>query len=675
MKLTLRGLFPYLFLLLFVAALFFALQLGSLPPADFTFSNGTEPQSVDPAQAKGAPEGRIINAIFEGLYRSMPDPEDPTQMVPVPALAASHDISDDLRTYTFHIRPGVKWTNGEPVTSHDWIFSWQRFLHPETAATYSYQLWYIENAARYTSSQVREGDRIEVELTDRPRRGQLFPRGTIVSGKLTKIETYTAAGKLIEPLSDVEEESGHGEEGEASPTYRLFFVDTVPETDGTVQWDASPTPRVFYAQGTPTNIVAKHKGAEAALHVLLHFSEVGIRAPDPQTLEIELEHPTPYFLELAAFYPMYPVNRTCIETHGFPEWTKPENIVTCGPYEIDLWRIRDRIRLVKSPTYWDIRNVKLNVIDALAVQADTTQLNMYMSGQMQWATVVPTSVIPELQERDRQKKKQPGRENERNDLLIAPMATTYFYRVNTTRPPLDNPKVRQALNLVINKQVIVDYVTRAGQIPATGLVPPGIPDYERAESPGYNPERARELLAEAGFPDGRGMRPIQILYNTSEGHKAIAEVIQQQWKKNLQINVELRNVEWGVYLTTVRDMDYDIARAGWIADYPDPNTFLDMFVTNGENNETGWSHAHYDQLLLDARSESDPQRRMEILHAAEEIFVTEMPVLPIYFYVSSNMVRPYVKNFYPNLQDEHPLHILEIDEALREKIHEMEGLK
>lgn len=666
MKWSIRGLFPYVFPLIFVVALFFALRMGSLPPADFTFSNGTEPQTIDPAKSTGAPEGRIINAIFEGLYRNMPDPDDPNNMIPMPAMAKSHDVSDDLKTYTFHMRDGAKWTNGEPVTAYDWDFSWMRFLHPESGTQYGYQLWYIKNAKRYTTGDIHEGDRVEVELADRKDRAQMFPRGTMVSGILKKVNTYPEGAAKSD-------DAGHGGHGEGESTYKIYTVDCVPEKDGKPDWDGKTTERVFYQSGTPQVYLDKHPGAEEAMHVLLHFSEVGIKAPDEKTLVIELESPTPYFLELASFYPMHAINRTCVETFGYPDWTKPENIVTCGPYQIQERRIRDRIRLKKNPTYWGADDVKLETIDALAVQSNTTQLNMFMSGQMEWATDIPNPVLDDLKEMDKEKKKEPGRENESDDLLIAPMLSTYFYRVNTNRPPLDNPKVRQALNLAINKQEIVDFVTRGGQIPAGSLVPPGITGYEGPPTESYDPERARALLKEA--LGGKKMRPIQILYNTSEGHKSIAEVIQQQWKQNLHIDVQLRNVEWGVYLTTVREMDYDVARAGWIGDYPDPNTFLDMFVTGGENNETGWSNKKYDGLIESARSEADPEKRFAMLREAEEILVDEMPILPIYFYVSINMVRPYVKNFYPNLQDLHPLHILEIDEEQREKIREWEGLE
>jgi len=653
MRITFRGIFPYLFPLIFFAALIPVFQLSSLPPADFTFSNGTEPQSVDPAKSTGAPEGRIINAIFQGLYTKVPNPENTLDMLPVPGLASGHELSEDKLTYTFHIRPDANWSNGDPIVADDWVFSWMRFLHPESAAEYSYQLWYLKNGRKYTTNQLEEGDRVEIEV-DRPDPTQLFPRGTIVSGILTKIDEHEV------------------QDGNESKIHKVYTVDCVATKDGEIDWDGEKTTRSFRTEGVPESLAPK---AEVVRNVLIHFSEVGVRAVDDKTLEVELAYPTPYFLDLVAFYPTYPVNRRCVEEYGFPDWTLPENIVTSGAYKIKFRRIRDRIRLVKNPDYWDADNVSLNVIDALAVQSETTQLNMYKSGQIDWALTVPNTVIPLLVDQDDKKLEDPERLGERRDLLINPMLTTYFYRVNVNRPPLDNPKVRQALNLAINKQEIVEFVTQGGQIPAQTVVPPGLGEYESPQTDDYNPDLARKLLAEAGYPNGEGMRPISILYNTNEGHKQIAEVIQQQWKRTLGIDIQLRNLEWGVYLTTVREMDYDVARAGWIADYPDPNTWLDMFVTDGENNQTGWSNPQYDELITQSGQEGDASKRLVMLNEAETILTDERPILPVYFYVSVNMVQPYVKHFYPNLEDLHPLHILEIDEELRDKIREREGLK
>ncbi|MCC9609639.1 peptide ABC transporter substrate-binding protein [Blastopirellula sp. JC732] len=660
MKFPLRYLLPLFLLGLSAIALATVFQFSDLPPADFTFANGTEVKSVDPKMVTGAPEGRVIEALFEGLYQRLPSEEDPTVLVAAPGQATSYELSEDKLTYTFHIREDSVWSNGEPVTAHDWVFSWQRFLHPQLPSEYAYQLWYVKNAEKYSLSKVEVGDRVEIELPDRAgpkmfpatdgNSEQHFPRGTILSGILKKVTAVA------------------GDEG------KIFEVEVKPTKDGKIAWDAPGEIKKFVklseSDAIRNQILKDDPKVQPVNFLTIHFDEVGIKAPDDHTLVVTLTNPTPYFLDLVAFYPMHPVNRTCIETYGYPEWTKPENIVSNGAFTLEFRRIRDRIRLRKNPKYWDAENVKLNIIDVLAVQSDTTVLNMYMNGQIDWGITVPTPALPSLLKRDAEKP-----EGSQSDMRIAPMLTTYFYRINTTRPGLDNPKVRRALNLAINKQEIVDYVTKAGQIPATSYVPPGLAGYGGGHTGEYDPEEARRLLAEAGYPGGKGLPKVQILYNTHEGHKDIASVVQQQLKKNLQIDVELRNLEWSVFLASSRNLEYDIARAGWIADYPDPNTFLDMFVTGGENNQTGWSNAEYDQLIRDAQAEADPVKRLEMLSKAEQILMDEMPILPIYYYVSLNIVRPYVKNFYPNIQDLHPLHILEIDEAEKARIFEAEGLR
>lgn len=666
MKFPLRYLLPFFFFALSAIAFATIFQFRDLPPADFTFANGTEVKSIDPKMVTGTPEGRVIEALFEGLYQRLPNPDDLTTMVTAPGQAVSYDLSEDKLIYTFHIRDNAVWTNGEPVTAHDWVFSWQRFLHPQLPSEYAYQLWYVKNAEKYSLSKIDPGDRVEIELPDRPgpkeipatdgNSDQHYPRGTTLAGILKAKEEVTI-GK-----------------GEKAKKGTIFEVDVKPTKEGQVDWDANGEVQKFVRLSEPDAVLAKIKqeypNVKLVNFVTINFDEVGIKATDDHTLVVTLNNPTPYFLDLVAFYPMHPVNRTCIETYGYPAWTKPENIVTNGPFTLESRRIRDRIRLRKNPKYWDAETVKLNIIDAIAVQSDTTVLNMYMNGQIDWGITVPVPALPEMLRRDAARP-----DGAEPNMRIAPMLTTYFYRINTTRPPLDNPKIRRALNLAINKKAIVDFVLKAGQIPADSLVPPGLLGYHGGHADEFNPAEAQRLLAEAGYPGGKGLPKVQILYNTHEMHKDIASVVQQQLKKNLQIDVELRNLEWSVYLASQKSLEFDLSRAAWTADYPDPNTFLDMFVSGGENNQTGWSNAEYDQLIRDAQAESDPVKRLEMLSRAEQILMDEMPIIPIYSYVSLNIVRPYVKNFYPNLQDLHPLHILEIDEAEKQRIFESEGLR
>ncbi len=621
---TIRKLFPLVAFAALVSAIFWATSLGTLPPAEFTFNNGTEPKSLDPAQVTGSPEGRIVRALFEGLYRPNPETLEP---LPAMALTANPDeiLSEDGRIYTFPLRTGAVWSDGQPVTAEDFRWSWQRLLHPETGSQYHFVLSaYVVNAAKYNAGIVDPGDQVEIELPDRSRSQQLFPRGTMLYGKLLTIERPEALS--------LDTDSG----GEASQNKRKWIY-TV-EIDGVAR---------RFSQQPPIN-----DAVEKCRHVLLDFDQVGIRVLDPYRLEVELNSPTPYFLYLMQFYVTVPVNRSCIEQHGYPDWIRPENIVVNGPFQIDFRRLRDRVRLKKNEHYWDASSVQLQTVDALAVESSTTGLNMYLDGDVDWMPSPPSEVIPQLEGR--------------RDYHSMSSLSIYFYRLNVTRKPFDDPLVRMALSRAVDRERICKSILRAGQEPAYSLVPPVLPHYSAAQAPEYNLEAARRLLAQAGYPGGRGLRSIEILFNTSDGHRKIAEAIQQDWQR-LGIDVRLRNLEWQTYLSTTRKMDYDVARAGWIGDYPDPNTFLDLFVTDGVQNETGWGNREFDQLIENATRESNPEKRMQILHRAEEIIMGELPVMPLYFYVSTNLVKPYVRGFFSNSQDLHPLISISIDQAARKR--------
>lgn len=655
-----RRYFPFIAGAMLLAALAWAIPFNPTPPAEFSFGNGDEPKTIDPALATGAPEGRILNALFEGLLRSLPDEDaEPNEsgmmaMKPQPAMAESYTISDDGKVYTFKIRKGAVWSNDEPVTAHDFLFSWQRTLHPETASEYAYQLHYIVGAQAYNFSQVKVGDQVEVELRDRPDPVQLFPRGTIERGILREIILPPTKPEDISKLSEEKQKEAKA----VQRASRTFVVDVKPEIDGKLDLNAKGVTKRYQMLAADS---LTDKKAEACVWVLPDFAHTGgIKTLDDHTLEITLNDRTAFFADLVAFYPLYPVNRTCVEEFGTPNWTKAANIVNNGPFNLEFRRIRDRIRLKKSETYWNADNVSLNSVDVRAVKSENTSLNMYMEGDIDWSTQAPSPVIPDLKKRD--------------DFHSAPMLSTYFYRLNVNAPPLNDVRVRRALNMAIDKKRICEKVTKAGQVPARSFVPPGMNGYPSNNCLGedgktvdihcgaYDVEAARKLLAEAGYPNGAGLPKIEILYNSSEGHKLIAEVVQQDWKNNLGVDIQLKNVEWASFLQTTSNKKYQVARAGWIGDYPDPNTFLDMFVTDGPNNQTNWSNKEYDDLIKAAQTENDPTARLCTLQKAESILMKEQPIIPFYFYVSVNLVNPKVKGFYPNIQDLHPLTIIRIED-------------
>lgn len=658
----LRRAFVILALVVAGIAVVWATQFDSMPPADFSIQNGTDPKTLDPHRATGQPESRILFGIFSGLLQMLPTGEpDPITglqpMSPQPAIAESYDVAEDKRTYTFHLRPDAVWSDGVPITSADFVWSWTRMLHPATACEYNFQLFSVPYAKEFNSGIVNVGDRCEVELFDRPNPDgtteadtgvpsfQNFPRGTMLYGTLKEIRKP--------PVPEFAEDVKEGDREEAMLDWQetwIYVLDIVPEsTTGKIDWDG-PSITQSFAVDLSSPLVEPE--TQFIHSVLVAFDKLGgVETPDPHTFIVHLKDPLPYFPSLTAYYPLFPVPRHCIEKYGMPMWTKADNIVSNGAYKVSMRRLRDRVRLTKNERWFAADQTSIETIDCLSTEGQNTALNMYVTGQIDWVTDPPVALMETLRTRA--------------DFYSAPMLSVYFYRLNTKRKPLDNPLVRKAIAMAIDRRQIVDQVTKAGQVPAFALVPPGIAGYEPPE--GFEPdiEEAKRLLVEAGYPGGRGLPKISVLYNTSEAHRAIAEVIQQQLQNNLNIKVELQNMEWGTFLDKINQLDYDIARSAWVGDYADPNTFLDLWLTDGAQNSTGWSNADFDRLLKEAAAESDVAKRMKLLAAAEAIWIDEMPVIPLYFYVSVNMVKPYVNGFFPSLQDLHPLHLLSISPETR----------
>jgi oligopeptide transport system substrate-binding protein len=320
----------------------------------------------------------------------------------------------------------------------------------------------------------------------------------------------------------------------------------------------------------------------------------------------------------------------------------PTNFVTNGPFKLTQWSHNDKVVFVKNPTYWDKDKVKLTKITYFMVEDETTALSMFQSGQLDASSTVPISELPKLVAS--------------GDAKILPYLGTYYYMFNVTKKPFNDVRVRKALTLAINRKGITQSITQGGQVPALAYVPYGIADalpgsdFRKASQETFYKDNdlvtAKALLAQAGYPNGKGFPAFTLLYNTSNAHKSIAEAIQQMWKKNLGITCTLKSEEWGVYLDDRTNLNYSVARAGWIGDYMDPNTFLDMFVTNGGNNGTGWSNKSYDALIAKAKATTDPKARMATLHAAEKILMTDLPIIPIYYYTNPVLLSKSIKNFY-----------------------------
>jgi oligopeptide transport system substrate-binding protein len=652
-----------------VAALVLALTIAGLTfsstvdrKADLRIANGTEVQSLDPQLSTGEPEARVQDALFEGLTRF-----DPTTFRPAPGVAESWDISDDGTLYTFHIRKNARWSDGRPVTAHDFVYSWKRLLAPETGAEVAYMLFPIRLAEALNTY---EGHADSLSKQIRPALAPLLATDKAVEART--FQDFLAKHKVAEPL-------------------RAAHVKELEPLLGRRSGTLSPSELKAFDRGIAEAAAKLLSGAREAKQ---HFGvDQGVIAKDDHTLLVELRAPTPYFLELMSHHASYPVPRWLTEDPNIGDrWFFAENLVSNGPFRLARWIVNDHMRLEKSQTYWGRDEVRTERVDVMATEGLTTNLNLYLTGALDWLPkYFPQELAPVLRKRP--------------DFYGEPGLVVYFYRFNTTKPPLDDPRVRKALNLAIHRELITEQVLGLGQLPAYTFVPPGLPGYASPKSGiRYDVEEARRLLAEAGFPGGKGFPRIGILYNTSEDHKRLADVVADQLRRALGIDISGYNQEWQSYIGTTRSLDYEIARAGWIGDYVDPNTFLDMWVTNGGNNNTGYSSPLYDRLIQQAgdvsllirdpestlaaarepdvlrsllaaqdlggpkeRRETRERLRMQLFKEAESIlFNDDFPIIPVYFYVNGGLIRERVRGFSAsrvlpngqkevNAQDLHPL--------------------
>lgn len=494
------------------------------------WGNGAEPQELDPHIVTGIPEHHIIVGLLEGLVL-----KDPQTLEPIPGMAASWEISADGKIYTFHIRDNATWSNGDPVTAEDFIWSWWRALQPALGNLYAYMYYPIKNAEAY------------------------------------------ATGKLAD------------------------------------------------------------------------FSQVGVKTIDDKTLEITLANPTPYFLQLLDHYSMFPVHRTTIEKFGGAaergtRWTRAGNFVGNGPFTLKQWDLNKVVVIEKNPSYYDAGKVHLKEIRFYPTENTSTEERMFRAGQLHVTSSLPADKITVY------------KQTNPRALRISPYLGTYFYRINTQVQHLADKRVRRALAMAINRQQIINTVTKGGQTPAFTFTPPNILGY--TADAGFNEDlsTAKALLTEAGYANGADFPPTEILYNTSEGHRKLAVAIQQMWKKNLNIDVTLNNQDWKVYLDSEASGNFQISRAGWIGDYVDPNTFLDMWLKDGGNNRTGWHNDEYDQLISQTAPAADErEQRYDYFRRAEAILMDAMPIIPIYTYNSTHLVHPSVKGMPSNILD-YPLY-------------------
>jgi oligopeptide transport system substrate-binding protein len=380
---------------------------------------------------------------------------------------------------------------------------------------------------------------------------------------------------------------------------------------------------------------------------LTDFARTGFKAPDPRTLQLTLRQPTPFLLHAMNHYAWFPLHIATLKKFGGVErqstpWTRPENFVSNGPYVLREWLPNQKIVATRSPTYWDRTAVKIDEIHFHPVELAETEERMFRTGQLHITNEVPLTKIPVYQ------REHP--ESIRTD----PYNGIYFYRFNVQRKPFDDVRVRRALALSLDRETLVKKVTLAGEQPAYDFTPPDLLGYTSRHAFQTDLAEAKRLLAAAGYPDGQGFPKVELLYNTLEKHRTIAEALQQMWRKNLGIELTLYNQEWKVYIDAQHSRNFQFQRAGWIADYIDPHVFFDIWETGGGNNDTNWGNPTYDRLLRSALDAPTTAARYEVYQQMEKILVDEMPVLPIFFYTHTRLVSPKVKGFFTTPLDNYP---------------------
>jgi oligopeptide transport system substrate-binding protein len=384
------------------------------------------------------------------------------------------------------------------------------------------------------------------------------------------------------------------------------------------------------------------------------FERVGVKAASSHVLVVNLEAPCPYLLELATHWSWLPVPVERIARHGpvyerGSRWTQPGDLVGNGPFRLVEWIPNQWIQVEQSPTYWDQRTVRLRRIDFHAIDSVEAEERAFRAGQLHITEALPLGKIDTY------------RHAADPALRIEPFLSVYFYRLNVNHPVLSDVRVRRALAVSINKMKLTETVLRGAQLPAESFTPRGIGSYTPPTGLASNPDLARRLLAEAGYPDGIGFPNMEILFNSSENHRLIAEAIQEMWRRELGIEGLLVNQDLRVYLENRRMVNYEVCRSGWVADYVDPLSFLGLLTSTNVDNQTGWSNPEFDRLIDAARHDLNRQNRHDLFRKAEEILLDEVPVIPIYHYSTIRLVDPRVRGWAPHPLDQHPYKFVYLD--------------
>ena len=482
-----------------------------------------EPTTLDPTLNQTVDGASYSNHFFEGLMKI--DPE----LKVVKGMAKDYTVSDDGLVYTFTLRDDAKWSDGQPVTAQDFVYSWQRLVDPTTAAAYNYIINMVVNA------------------------------NEIMAGEKDK-------------------------------------------------------------------------------------SELGIKAIDEKTLEITLHTKTSYFMEIAAFPACMPLRKDIISANP-DTWTQdPATFITNGAYLMSSWEHQSVIVAKKNPNYYDVAALGPDTINFHLIEESNTTLASFENGEILFGDDLPTEEFERMKDKG---------------FYIGSQVGTYFLDLNMNEPALQDVKVRKALALAIDRNYLVENITKAGEQPADTYVATGLTDADSTKqfhdvstkwwnNDDYdaNVAEAKKLMSEAGYPNGEGFPTLEYITNNTATHMAIAESVLNMWKEVLGINVTLSSQDWSVFVETRNSGDYQIARDGWLADYNDPLSFIDMYVTGGGNNKPQYSNTEYDNLVKQVQSSSDNNERMSLMHQAEDILARDIPVVPLYFYTDPYLLSDKLEGVY-----------------------------
>lgn len=573
------------------------------------YVTGSEIESLDPQVGTGQPDARVYAALYEGLVEY-----DPKNTLPIPAIAESWDLNADSSELVFHLRTNARWSNGEPITAKDFVYTFQRGLSPRLASRNAYLAYYIKYSQGYNTggSFVRDAKTGEFVLE---KDVLADTAGTEASGtNKPPVGENTAADTPFHQLIH-------------SPA-RLVLSGDDTEREG--QLAANP----------------KIKDAIAGKELVpVEAKDIGVEAVDDHTLRITLRQPAPFFLGLMAHQFFRVVPQKAIEQYG-EAWTQLGHIVSSGPFRLKEWTPYDKLVVEKDPMYWDAATVRLNQIVFYPVKDNTTIMNLYKAGEIDGFLnhTVPAGWMDFIR---------PLR-----DYMDATENGNDYYDFQCRRGLFTDKRLRKAFNLAIDKIAFARW--RKTVKPLTGFVPEGIfPGYPNPKGDSFDPERARQYLAEAGYPvtkgaDGKYACPkfpvdqVEVTYNPDGMNAPIAEFLQAQWKQNLGITVPLKSIEFRTFLNVRAKGDYKgIARDAWGGDYMDPFTFLNLFYKGAENG-SGWNDPKYDAMLDEANRTSDPKKRYELFAKAEAYMLEEQPVIPLDTPSVNWMKKPYVKGMYPN---------------------------